>query len=696
MSTTIVEFENKDIVVEMSGQGPMGPRGYQGEQGPQGIQGPQGETGPQGPQGIQGEQGIQGPKGDTGAKGDKGDTGATGATGPQGPQGETGPQGPQGEPGASEWGAITGNLADQSDLAAALDDKAAVITETASGAIAHIEDGAAAPVKSLTVGIEPVQDLHGYDNPWPAGGGKNLLKTGGLTYAPPSDTSFGNGTKRTFTFGTYCYGIASNNYYTSTHTTNISVYENHISFTAGSQSAYAIVNIPVSLTIGETYTLSATKTNGIFSILFYQSDGTYMSSTNASTFTVPADTYYTILSFRAGNADSDVSFTDIQLEKGSTATAFAPYENICPISGHTSATVTRTGKNLFAGYGERTYIKPDTWYVFSSDTLPNSGTSRIRFRLYDKDGTAITGASTVSGSDWYVASNGQVANNTGNITSLTNRKLCITDAPNLAYIVFLDDSSTSYGYVNFTNIQLELGSTATSYEPYQGQQISLDWQTEAGTVYRGELNVTNGTLKATHRYLDLSTITNGWNRVPSQGIYFFYYGLSDGSRADNPDGLCSAYPMTTAVPMPDKSCRLYGSANYNFCRLAIRDDRYETTAEFGQAMAGYHVIYELAEPLTYQFTPQQIQTLLGVNNVFASTGDVTVGYRADTKLYIQRLTQPTEDDMVANANIASGKFFMVGNSLFFSTASIAAGEAIVPGTNCTALSLADALNNLNV
>ena len=55
---------------------------------------------------------------------------------------------------------------------------AAFPTDTVSGAVANFPDGAALPVKSLSVAIEPVQNLNGYGNPWPAGGGKNLLPKG--------------------------------------------------------------------------------------------------------------------------------------------------------------------------------------------------------------------------------------------------------------------------------------------------------------------------------------------------------------------------------------------------------------------------------------------------------------------------------------------------------------------------------------
>lgn len=48
----------------------------------------------------------------------------------------------------------------------------------------------------------------------------------------------------------------------------------------------------------------------------------------------------------------------------------------------------------------------------------------------------------------------------------------------------------------------------------------------------------------------------------------------------------------------------------------------------------------------------------------------------------------------ASANIAAGQYFMVGNSLFYSTTAITTGSAIVPGTNCTSVSIADALNTI--
>ena len=110
---------------------------------------------------------------------------------------------------------------------------------------------------------------------------------------------------------------------------------------------------------------------------------------------------------------------------------------------------------------------------------------------------------------------------------------------------------------------------------------------------------------------------------------------------------------------------------------------------------GAQVVNIGAQGTEYQLEPHEIASLLGQNNIFADTGDTMCEYRADTKLYIEKLTQPEEDDMIADANITSGQYFMVGNSLYKATANIANGASIIVGTNCTRVSLAQVLNEIN-
>ena len=52
------------------------------------------------------------------------------------------------------------------------------------------------------------------------------------------------------------------------------------------------------------------------------------------------------------------------------------------------------------------------------------------------------------------------------------------------------------------------------------------------------------------------------------------------------------------------------------------------------------------------------------------------------------------DDMIAPENIQANKFFMLGSMLFLSTTAIASGDTLIPETNCTQLTLSDALNLL--
>lgn len=110
---------------------------------------------------------------------------------------------------------------------------------------------------------------------------------------------------------------------------------------------------------------------------------------------------------------------------------------------------------------------------------------------------------------------------------------------------------------------------------------------------------------------------------------------------------------------------------------------------------GAQVVYRLADPSIYQLTPQEVTTLLGTNNIWADCGSVSVDYPADTKLYIQKINAPTDDDMTADSQIASGKYFIIGNNLYLSTTTIPAGDTIIPGTNCVKTDLAAALNALN-
>lgn len=221
------------------------------------------------------------------------------------------------------------------------------------------------------------------------------------------------------------------------------------------------------------------------------------------------------------------------------------------------------------------------------------------------------------------------------------------------------------------------------------------------TVYGGTLDVTGGKMVVDRAMVDLGTLTWGYRTGSGLADYFYcnFNGIKfSGAFSD------TAYPILTSIykATPRSSAFLNncicvdGAAAMEMPKqIQIKDSRYTDTATFKTAMSGVQLCYELAQPIEITLTPTQIDTLLGTNNIWSDAGDVDVDYRADTKLYIDNIHQPTDNDMTADAQIASGKFFLIGGTLYKSTTVIPAGDTIIPGTNCVRTNLAEALNALN-
>lgn len=73
----------------------------------------------------------------------------------------------------------------------------------------------------------------------------------------------------------------------------------------------------------------------------------------------------------------------------------------------------------------------------------------------------------------------------------------------------------------------------------------------------------------------------------------------------------------------------------------------------GTPTTGAQVVYELATPYTYNFTAEQVRTLVGLNCIFANTGNVqSVEYAKDTDIYIAtKSTVTITDDNNGNVTI---------------------------------------------
>lgn len=503
-------------------------------------------------------------------------------------------------------------------------------TDSAQGAVASFSDGAEIPVKSLVVNIDPVQDLHGQDAPYPAGGGKNLCPE--KSYVSGSNMYFGGETQDTriltLSAGTYTFSVIPSD------------------------------GNPVAL-----YFMDSTNANA------YASTG----SGTSVTATFEAETEVVLKAY-SSRFSSGLSITKFQLEKGSTATDYAPYSNICPISGWDAVQVIGTGKNVIRAT-DISDISNWTSLGSSSFALPLDLKKGFTYTLSGEH-TVAEGVSPYVYLQKYVdgawTSESQFWQNMKN--SLPYTFTASTDE----YRLWAYGRQSSIENIDW--LQLELGSTATPYEPYKGESVTIDL---GQTVYGGKFDVLSGEVKV-EVVMDTFDLS-GRQYTTTNGFDSWTLNLTH-----------------TSTGASDRANKICDCAGYNYATSSLGTSHFyaSTTVAVVYLPEGAHrsdtitIAYPLATPTTFSLTPHEVHSLLGDNNIWADSGDSAVEYRADPTLYIQRLTEP-DADMVADANITSGSYFMVGNTLYKATANIASGATISPNVNCTRKSLSEALNEIN-
>ena len=238
------------------------------------------------------------------------------------------------------------------------------------------------------------------------------------------------------------------------------------------------------------------------------------------------------------------------------------------------------------------------------------------------------------------------------------------------------------------------GSVAASaFVPYTGEQHDITFP----SYYSGKLDAVAGKLYSDYGLYALKDLT--WHDVTVSGVHYYCAIIDSLKDSSKKIFACEAFmPLATRKTL-DSSIQDLSIVNATdrYYNINVRYDAITTLSAWESWLADNNPRYlrSRASQSVGTFTPAVIPALYGENHVWSDTNKLTLKYRADTELYLKRLTQPTEDDLIANANIASGLFFMAGSSLYLSTASIAKGDTITPDVNCAALSLAEALNQLN-
>ena len=274
---------------------------------------------------------------------------------------------------------------------------------------------------ALSVAIEPVQDLHGYDAPWPSGGGKNKL--------PPAAVT-GSTVVNNVTFTAYADG------------------HYHISKGAGSNGAFCTFNLVEAVDalagmylIPKCVSINGSVTMGLRDANNSSIKEVYCGNTNPTAIqtTATATMFYLYVAGSVENIEYDI----YPMLADSVLTTWYTYSNICSIGGFSAVGIEQTKKNLFGGSYNTSYsifIPAGTEVTVSIDTHEAPVT---QFRAYRADNTMI---------DFWSVSD----------TALDGTRLKKT-------ITFTEDVySVKFQNASADNIQIELGSTASSYSAFIG------------------------------------------------------------------------------------------------------------------------------------------------------------------------------------------------------------------------------------
>ena len=180
---------------------------------------------------------------------------------------------------------------------------------TVTGNPASFEASGNGKLLSLSVPFSPIQDLHGYSSPWPAGGGKNLFNA----------------------------DAGANGYIDNSG--------------AVVSRSYQFASDYIAVTAGSSYTISAASQMSNIGIAYFDSNKAIIlpreDNAYRQTLTITPATGVAYVRFWINkDTSTDLNPTNVketykvQFEAGSSATSYSPYSNICPISG-------RTGLNVY-------------------------------------------------------------------------------------------------------------------------------------------------------------------------------------------------------------------------------------------------------------------------------------------------------------------------------------------------------------
>jgi hypothetical protein len=400
-------------------------------------------------------------------------------------------------------------------------------------------------------------------------------------------------------------------------------------------------------------------------------DTTYSNATTSDAGLMSADDKTKLdeaASYKVMGPESMVSVSDaIEVKAGKVLINIEPVQagsgdpsptNVRPISGWTGANVTRCGTN---------FVEIDNAWIGSSGT--HNG---IVWRFNEDGSITLNGTKTIStpsvliwnfanaatamndlqsdnkkhipNGDYYIYSGHEKATLQvfgSNDENAGARNSYYIASGNLNPVRFTINNTYKYNW-----IRLHIGVSAvfdnyTFYPmvrlaPVSDATYDITFPTEAGTVYGGTLDVMKGELVVDRiKITDLSQYS--WSLANmGDGLFICQDARLIGIANANSTPLCNKYkgllPAAANQEAHDLGNNTCCFRYPNFDRFYVNDRNYANVFDFKASLTNMELVYELATPQTYQLTPTEVEMLLGENNVWADTGEITVGYLREDSL----------------------------------------------------------------
>ena len=469
------------------------------------------------------------------------------------------------------------------------------------------------PVAGYPLGVKaswkPVQE--GSGTPYPAGGGKNQLNPAGYEAA----TKTVNG----ITF------------------TRSNTGEVVVNGTATGTAIYVLIkNFSYPIVLSKDRNWSIVGENVISA----------QGLVSGVTVTRPSDN--TLLYVLVESGTTVKTTVQPQIEKGSTPTAWEPYENIRPIKGRDSVTVERCGENLLN-------IKPVNEIVGRPTIKNDNGWLQVDGEFQGGNLWLATGYVLRPGTYCaYLFGGDSMQDNGvlwiyGNVQALMepkHRKAILTVKNTSKVNVYLHANRPFTLTTKFA-VAIVSGSTApTTYTPYIGQTNTL---TLPETVYGGEVDAVSGAGQETWKTITLDG-TEEWKQIRNWcETAFMDFGIPN-SKTDIAAAKLSQRADRYIIDNPyentsaDKCAWVYSSTLYPYANLRIKHEAEQSTLKnwkaylAAQNAAGtpVQVAYKLSTPTSFTTTgAQPITALAGANTILTDADSETVTGRADP---IKRIT----------------------------------------------------------